>query len=210
MNIAVLSDIHGNYSALERVLIDAEKCRADAFIVLGDIIFFGSEPQKCFDAVKALKPLVWIRGNTDDWFNEIDEDFMPSNDIEMKVFTEFNRVSPLISHDVGAYLSSLSEKRQIEISGRKILCVHGSDRKINEPLGYMTSAEELKALCSRMEADILLCAHTHFLYSASLSGKLIINTGSVGKPGDEPRPCWCLLKFEDDFFSYEFRRLNDF
>lgn len=208
MNIAAFGDLHGNFNALEKVLADIEKCHTDNLIVLGDIIFFGEEPQKCFDVLRELNPLVWIRGNTDDWFNEINEDYVPTNDIEEKVFNEFKRVNPLINSETGIYLSMLKEKDRVTLSGRKILCVHGSDRHINEPVGYMTPLEDLRALCSRLDTDIMLCAHTHLPFSASLNGKLIINVGSAGKPADEPRPCWCLLKFEDGVFSYEFRRVS--
>jgi putative phosphoesterase len=208
MRVAILGDVHGNFKALEKVLEDIGKCGVSSVIFLGDIVFFGEEPQKCFDALREKDPLVWIRGNTDDWFNEIDKDYMPSNHIEAKCFAEFKRIIPLIRPETGLYLSALKEKQQLEIAGKKILCVHGSDRRINEPVGVMTSSDDMKALCARLEADILLCGHTHSPYSVSLSGKLIINTGSVGKPADEPRPCWCLLTFEDNYFSYEFRRVN--
>lgn len=208
MKIAVFADIHGNYKALENVLADIEGCGADASVVLGDIIFKGGEPQKCFDAIKELKPLIWIRGNTDDWFNEIDEDFVPSNEAEKKVFAEFQRISAMITPETGMYLSMLNGKQEIEISGKKLLCVHGSDRSINEQVGIMTSTEDIHDLFLRLDAGIMLCAHTHYPYSASYNGKLIINVGSVGMPADEPRPCWCLLKFEDEAVSYEFRRVN--
>jgi putative phosphoesterase len=131
MKIAAISDIHGNFKALERVLEDIKDTGADSVIVLGDIVFFGEEPQKCFETLREIDPLVWIRGNTDDWFNEIGEDYMSSNEIEAKCYAEFKRICPLIRPETGHYLSALREKQLIEIAGRKMLCVHGSDRKIN-------------------------------------------------------------------------------
>lgn len=70
MNIAVISDVHGNYKALKCVIDDIKNKKINSVIVLGDIIFSGNEPQKCFDTIKKLKPLVWIKGNTDN-MNEL-------------------------------------------------------------------------------------------------------------------------------------------
>lgn len=208
MKIAVLADIHGNYNALKAVIADMTEAHADDVIFLGDILFFGEEPQKCFDAVKALKPLVWIRGNTDDWLNELDENFKPHNEIEERCFKEFMRVNPMLSPEARETVKSLPEKEETEIEGKRLLCVHGSDRRINEGIGIMTSKDELEALATRLEADILLCGHTHTPFSASAGGKLILNVGSVGKPADEQRACWCLLRLEDDDFGYEIRRIG--
>jgi len=46
MKIAVISDIHGNLRALDRVVEDLESHGATEVIVLGDIIFFGNEPEE--------------------------------------------------------------------------------------------------------------------------------------------------------------------
>ncbi len=206
MNIAVLSDIHGNYRALRAVMDDMETVGVDDVIVLGDILFPGEGPQDCFDALKLLKPLAWVRGNTDDWLNEIGEDFVPSNDIEKRVFNDYKRCRLLMTDETAAAVAALPEKQTIEIAGKKLLCVHGDDEHINWPIGIMRTQEDIQSIAARMDVDILLCGHTHSPYVATLDGKLIINAGSVGKPQDAPGPCWCLLRFGDTF-EYGFRKL---
>ncbi len=210
MNIAVLGDIHGNYKALIAVMADMDAAHADSVIFLGDLLFRGDEPQACYDALKAMNPIVWLRGNTDDWLNEIGggNDFEPRNEIEQRVFSDYKRCLPLISPQAREVVAALPEKQIIEICGKTLLCAHGSDRRINEPIGVMTTKDELEALASRISTDILLCAHTHTPYAASVNGKLIINAGSVGKPADEPHACWCMLRFEENGFGYEIRRVQ--
>lgn len=210
MNIAVLGDIHGNYKALLAVMADMDAASADSVIFLGDLLFRGDEPQACYDALKALCPHVWLRGNTDDWLNELGDgnDFEPRNEIEKNVLTDYKRCLPLISPEARGFVAALPEKQQLAIEGRTLLCVHGSDRRINEGIGIMTAMDELEALCSRIAADMLLCAHTHTPYAASVGGKLIINAGSVGMPADEARACWCMLRFEGGSFGYEIRRVS--
>ncbi len=207
MNIAVLADIHGNYGALCAVMEDMKRCGVEGVIVLGDVLFPGAAPQACFDAVKSLNPLAWVRGNTDNWLNEIGQGFVPANDVEQRVLADFRRCRPLISDEAAETVAALAEKQNIKAYGKKLLCVHGSDRRINEPIGIMTTKEQVGELARRMDADILLCAHTHSPYVAALDGKLIINVGSVGKPQDSPGPCYCLLRF-GDVLEYGFRKLS--
>jgi len=75
---AVLSDIHANLPALERVLAEIEKRGADGYLCLGDTVGYGGAPNECCDIVRNLGALV-IRGNHDqaaaepgkeEWFTE--------------------------------------------------------------------------------------------------------------------------------------------
>jgi putative phosphoesterase len=208
MNIGIIGDVHGNYVALKSVIDDMKKNNIDSVIVLGDIIFSGNEPQKCFDAIRELEPIVWIKGNTDDWLNEIDENFQPKTEIEDRIYKEFIKVNGIISMDVVKAIKILKEKEEIIIEGKKILCVHGSDRKINEPVGIMMPQKELYELINRIEYDILLCSHTHSPYIVAFEGKLIMNVGSVGLPNDEPRASYGILKFDRNNFEYSIRRID--
>lgn len=208
MKIAVLGDIHGNFDALEAVLKDMKGAQTDALIVLGDILFYGDEPQRCVDVIAHLSPLAWIRGNTDNWLFEIGNNFSPQNVKEERILNEYKRVLPLISNEAREKVMSLNLKEELSLWEKRLLCVHGSDRKANEAVGTMMPEEELRALADRITADVFLCAHTHVPFSASINGKLIINAGSVGLPADGTDACWCMLRFEGDNFGYEFRRVK--
>lgn len=53
MRLAILSDIHGNYRALEAVLGDIEQQHIDTAITLGDNIGYGPEPEQVvFELIK--------------------------------------------------------------------------------------------------------------------------------------------------------------
>ena len=60
--IAFISDIHGNYTALEAVLLDCARNRVDEIICLGDIGSIGPEPVACLDRIEELGCLT-IQGN---------------------------------------------------------------------------------------------------------------------------------------------------
>jgi predicted phosphodiesterase len=65
MRYLILSDIHSNHEALSAVLARVRRKRWDRAIVLGDVVGYGANPNQAVQLVRALKPLVAIRGNHD-------------------------------------------------------------------------------------------------------------------------------------------------
>jgi len=65
MKYLILSDIHANREALSAVLAYVRRKRWDKAIVLGDVVGYGANPNQAVDLVRALKPLIAIRGNHD-------------------------------------------------------------------------------------------------------------------------------------------------
>ena len=82
-----MSDIHANAVAFEAVLIDMKSIMPDMIIFLGDLLFNGPSPKETYDLLKDVQPTVWIRGNTDDWLNEIVTGWEPSLEIEKYCYT---------------------------------------------------------------------------------------------------------------------------
>jgi Icc-related predicted phosphoesterase len=54
VKFAVLSDIHGNLTALEAVLNDIANESVDQIICLGDLAYKGPEPTECVSKVRSL------------------------------------------------------------------------------------------------------------------------------------------------------------
>lgn len=207
MRIAVISDIHGNYEALEKVIKDFEIKKIDEVIVLGDIVFRGDEPRKCFETVESLKPLVWILGNTDNWINEITDDFIPKDDKEEEIYELFKEAVGKLAKESIDFIKILPKKQYLDIGTYRILCVHGSDKKINAPIGTMTKTEELHDLFSRLDADIMLCGHTHLPFTATKNNKLLMNVGTVGLANKGYGPSYGILDIDTDSFEYSIRNL---
>lgn len=71
--IAVLSDIHGNYIALEKCVECALSRGVQIFVFLGDYVGELAYPQKTMDILKMLKenyPCYFVKGNKEDyWLN---------------------------------------------------------------------------------------------------------------------------------------------
>ena len=65
MKYALISDIHGNYEALQTVLGDIQKQGVTRIICLGDIVGYGPNPRECIDEV-IRRCDITIRGNHDE------------------------------------------------------------------------------------------------------------------------------------------------
>ncbi len=114
----------------------------------------------------------------------------------------------MVSEEIIQTIKVLKDKEEITINEKKILCVHGSDRNINEPIGIMTSQKDMYELINRLRYDILLCSHTHTPFIVASSGKLIMNVGSVGLPNDDPKASYGILRFDGDNLEYGIRRIK--
>ena len=60
--IAILSDIHGNLVALERVLSDLRARGVDRVVCLGDVVGYGPDPKECLDLTRAACDVI-VSGN---------------------------------------------------------------------------------------------------------------------------------------------------
>lgn len=208
MKIAVLSDIHGQSNALKSVIEDMSKFQVDEVIILGDVVIKGPEPQEVYDLLVNLNPSIWIKGNTEDFFNQIDDDFVPESEIEKRLYSEFLYTLENLSIDAINHLKSLPEEAYMDVEQTRLLCVHGSDQQIHDQVGIMMPEIELKAMFQRVDADLILCGHTHWPYLASFDGKTVINPGSIGLPKDDLGASYVILEVENGLIQHSFRRVR--
>ena len=78
--LALVSDIHGNDTALARVAAELERLRIEHVVCLGDAVQGGSQPREVLERLDALGWPV-ILGNADDFLLEVPTD-------SPEVFTE--------------------------------------------------------------------------------------------------------------------------
>lgn len=62
--IAIISDIHGNLSALETVISALQEKHPDEWICLGDIVGYGPNPAECLDIIMDMN-IPTVLGNHD-------------------------------------------------------------------------------------------------------------------------------------------------
>lgn len=184
MRIAAIADIHGNSIALKSVLDDLKSRAINQLIMLGDIVIKGPEPGSVFQMVQDVKPICWIKGNTDMWFREIAEGWQPKTEIEKGLFEYYLFAKQRLSEDEITFLSSLPTEQTINVHGTDILCVHGSPGSVVKGMDRRTSSYNLELMVESVPQSIILSGHTHVPFIGTIKGKSIFNVGSVGLPSD--------------------------
>jgi predicted phosphodiesterase len=61
----ILSDLHSNLHALRAVLRFARRRAIHRFVLLGDLVGYGANPNQLLDKVRELRPRFMVRGNHD-------------------------------------------------------------------------------------------------------------------------------------------------
>lgn len=188
MRLAVISDIHGNLYSLLRVLEDIDSQDVDAIICLGDLVGYGPHPNEVIAMIRKKK-ILCIKGNYD--ASVVDNAFTyirrtTINDFSLSWTVEELRASNIY------YLANLPTEINMDICGKKIKFVHGSPRKINE---YLDDAnQDIEEIMNSLDADILVCGHTHIPGTKQFGEKLLVNDGSVGKPKNgQPHATYSLI-----------------
>lgn len=198
MKIAIIADIHANSVALIEVLKQIEALKIHQFIFLGDIVINGPSPKEVLEQMYNIKPIIWVKGNTDNWFVEIDKNWEPTSINEIKFFEIYQYTrSRLIPSDI-RFINNLPISQSIKINGVKILCVHGSPRHIAESMSSEISDEEISEMINGVVERIILCGHSHLPTNRLVHNKYIFNPGSISSPRDrDPRASYGILEILD-------------
>ncbi len=205
MKLAVISDIHGNLFALEKVLEDIEHEKCDNIVCLGDLAMAGPEPDKTVELVKQMNWDV-IQGNTDKMIVEYNEEMYNALKGQIPIMANALRNdAEVISDKNKEYLKNLPENLEININNTPILLVHGSPRRNNEDISPDLPLEKVEEMTDGTDARLILCGHTHLPcgYQTN-SGKTVVNVGSVGRPFTEkPVSCYAIVTFDEFGFGVE-------
>ena len=201
MRIAVLSDIHGNLTALEAVLSDLKQMAPDVVVQGGDLAASGHRPAQVIDHVRTLG-WIGVRGNTDEmlWAPEDGQAILATTPKLKNLLTILlSAFAPATSHLIGeerlAWLRRLPAAQQVE----GIAVIHASPTSVwVAPMPNCTD-EELAATYAGLSASAVVYGHIHRPYVRKLSHMTVANCGSVGLPYDGDQRAAYLLIDRDDF-----------
>ena len=115
MKIGIISDVHGNYPALERVISELYKLECDSIICLGDISGYYSMINECIDMIRN-ENIYCIKGNHDSYLLG-ESRCSRSNSVNRCI--EYQK--KIITEDNYKWLTSLP----VELKTKKIYALHG-------------------------------------------------------------------------------------
>jgi predicted phosphodiesterase len=215
MRYAIFGDIHGNLEALDAVLNSLDKEKPDHYICVGDIVGYGANPCECIKRIQALKNCTIVAGNHDyAAVGILNTDFFNGYAREAILWT-----SQQLSADEIEFLRRLKLVNKVN----NITTVH-STLNIPEVFGYIQTSYDLQMSFMKMETPICFIGHSHvpIIFSLSrdtisllpeptvqidLSGKTLVNIGSVGQSRDgNPQACFGI--YDEDKATLYMKRID--
>ena len=215
MKIAIISDIHGNYIALDVLLGSLVKDSPDQIVCLGDVVVTGPQPQEALAQVRALDCPI-VMGNTDEWVLD-PSPFVIRNETDQFLYDIELWGAEQMSEANKAFIRTFKPTVGLDLGdGRSLLCFHGSPRHNKEVILATTPDEDLAEKLDGQQAAILAGGHTHTPMLRRYRDSLILNPGSVGLPffmqpdGRRLNPAWAeyaLVTVENGRLNINLRRV---
>ena len=186
MRVAALYDVHGNLPALDAVLAEVDRADVDLLVSGGDLVS-GPLPEDVFDRLSARPDVRYLRGNADRLVVEA----APGPQAELHAWCA-DRLGAERLAEVASW--PLTVELDVEGLGRVVFC-HAIPQADEPIFTRLTPDEDVEELMHGVEADVVVCGHTHVQVDRRLpSGLRIVNAGSVGMPYEGRRGAfWAVL-----------------
>lgn len=178
--IAVISDIHSNFKALEAFLSFLEERPADGVVCLGDYVTDGPFPERTLALIRRIKeryPCYLIRGNREGYLLQNLDNHLgwkPSSNTGALFYTLKG-----LSREGLEFLASLPTEREIVLEGCPALYIcHGVPGRVR---GNTLEEEGLKEKAlGELPGRYLLGGHSHHQEVYRQGEKVYVNPGSLG------------------------------
>lgn len=189
--LAIISDIHGNMSALEAVLADIDRKQIKHIVCLGDLVGYYCYYNEVVECIKNIG-ITCLMGNHDDALVNHSGIISRSKTCTRILSWQLQHAQP----DTLAYLATLSPSTEMEWGGKSMLCVHGG---LSDPVDeYLFDITPSYFSTHNFNADVLITGHTHLPVCRKFhDGKQWLNPGSVGQPRDGDNRASYLVVSED-------------
>jgi putative phosphoesterase len=178
VNLAIISDIHGNAWALDQVLARIDRERIDHVVCLGDVALMGFDPG---GSIRRLidRGIPTVRGNTEGRILE-NNPYQPDDPDEAQRERDWLAWTiDQIGTVERAFLEQLPGTIDLEIDGVSLTAYHGSPRDYYDSVLPDTPDAVLDAWFTETIASVLLGGHTHQQMLRRWNGRSIINPGTI-------------------------------
>lgn len=190
VKFAILTDVHGNFDALQIVLDDIDNREdIDQIFNLGDNIGIGHETNKVLDTIFDRDDMEIISGNHDEAIMSIVNGTPYPEDLKNKFYEHHQWIESRMDEDYYDVLNTLPRYLEKTICGKKCLFIHyeienqrleeGIDKQPFEPI-VDNQKEEIVKLFEDKDADFIAFGHNHQLHLYDDNNKTYFNPGSVG------------------------------
>ena len=195
MRIAIVSDIHGNLTALEAVIADLRTQAPDLVLQGGDLPYGGCHAAEVMDRVAELG---WpgVMGNTDE--------VLWNSEGLRRMMAEAAKLGPLLKMIEECavatnYLIGESRLKQLqalpmEIREGDLVLLHAAPGDLWKAPMDPSDDVALENVYGSLGAKTVVYGHIHRPFIRELPSVTVCNSGSVGMPYDgDPRASYLLL-----------------
>ena len=217
--IAVLSDIHGNMTALEAVLADAKAAEVDQYWLLGDILMPGTGRRRILDLLASLPITVRVLGN---WENSLwlglHRKLDPTKASHRYLLRQSQYILEEVSPEEIEDLNNQPMQVHRQFGDLTVgITHHLPDKNWGRELIHTGKQEDFDRLVTNPHASIAVYGHIHQqLLRYGSDGQLILNPGSIGQPffldaglRKDLRAQYMILEFDDKgLVDMDFRRVD--
>jgi len=195
MRIAIVSDIHGNLTALEAVIADLHIQAPDLVLQGGDLPYGGCHAAEVIDRVAELG---WpgVLGNTDE--------VLWNGDGLRRMMAEAPKLAPLLKMIEECALAAnclIGESRlkqlqalPMEIREGDLVVLHAAPGDLWKAPMDPSDDAALENVYGSLGAKTVVYGHIHQPFIRELPSVTVCNSGSVGMPYDgDPRASYLLL-----------------
>lgn len=217
--IAILSDIHGNTTALEAVLADAKQQEVEDYWLLGDILMPGTGRRQILDRLASIPISLQVLGNWEDsLYRALHRQLDGTRPSHRYLMRHCQYILEEITAEEIDQMQELPLQLHREIAGLRIgVSHHLPDKNWGRELIHTGLQEDFDRLVSQPSCDIAVYGHIHqqfFRYASG--GQLILNPGSIGQPffldarlRQDLRAQYAILDFDDKGLrDVDFRRVD--
>ncbi len=209
MLLRIISDIHGNSTALESVLDDPPGKEVEKTFCLGDIVGYGADPSRCISIIRRKCEIV-VLGN---------HDAGAAGNVSLDMFNSEGAIAlrwtrSILSQEEKKWLSFLPYYAEYE----NFFMCHSYPADPESWTYVLRRNHALESINAR-QGYISLIGHTHLpgcwtedgnfteVSKGDFSKVRLVNVGSVGQPRDkDPRAAYLLIDTEAG--TWEHRRVE--
>ena len=204
MRVAALCDIHANLPAFEAVLEEVREAHVDLIVFGGDIVP-GPMMRETLARILSLDiPAQFVHGNGElGMLAQIDAPD-PSAVTYWGTTSGYPLPEPLkevvrwsarqVLPDHARAMASWPRTLRLDIPGvGNVLFCHATPHSETDAFTRLTPEEALLPVFEGLDADAVICGHTHMQFDRMIGATRVVNAGSVGMPFGRTGADWLLL-----------------
>lgn len=180
MKIGIITDIHSNSIALEKILRYFEKEGCEKIICCGDIIGIGPFPEETVQLVRGIKDLIAVRGNHEEYLlGELPDKYPNAEKLGEEEIRHHRWQHGQLSSSSEDFLKNLPLRADIWIEGMKVTALHYEEKAAE------ASIKDPIRIFGDTDSDVILFGHDHRRAVCFKGERCFFNPGSLGCPGRE-------------------------